>query len=129
MRNKKLIICFIIISLLMAIASLAGCKGQSSGTPSASVTLEANTAPKNETIIIIANYSFFPKDITIKVGDTITWINKDYYIHNVSEKNGAFDSGKIASTKKFSFTFDKEGIYEYLDKTQQLMKGSITVTK
>lgn len=129
MRNKKLIICFVIISLLIAIASFTGCKGQSSSTHSDSVTLVTNTAPKNAIIVIIECYNFHPKDITIKVGDTVTWINKDYYNHTVTEKSGVFDSGNIASTKKFSLAFNKEGVYEYFSKKNTLQKGSITVTK
>jgi len=131
-RNKFLINLVLITALITVTFSLAGCTGsagvKSSDTAAASTAaLETNPASKNE--IIIESNVFKPDNVTIKVGDTITWINKDSYSHTVKASNGEFDSGNIASGGKFSFTFNSEGTYDYICGIHTFMKGTITVTK
>jgi plastocyanin len=65
----------------------------------------------------------------VKVGDTVTWINKDSYDHTVKASNGEFDSGTIAKGAEFSFTFTKEGKYEYSCAIHTFMTGTINVFK
>ena len=67
--------------------------------------------------------------VTIKVGDTITWINKDSYSHTVKANNGEFESGDLANGATFNFTFTKEGTYDYICGIHTFMTGTITVTK
>jgi plastocyanin len=59
----------------------------------------------------------------------VTWINNDSYAHTVKAKTGEFDSGNMANGAKFSFTFDKEGTYDYICGIHTFMTGKIVVTK
>lgn len=128
-RNNLFTFMFIIIVLTMMIVALAGCADSTSGVSTQNRESGANleTIPKNE--IIMKNNSFLPFIIAIKVGDTITWVNEDPFDHAVKASNGEFDGGTIASGAKFSFTFTKEGKYEYFDSIHTFMTGTINVLK
>jgi predicted lipoprotein with Yx(FWY)xxD motif/plastocyanin len=61
----------------------------------------------------IRNFAFDPSPLTVKVGTTVTWENKDSAKHNVIADNGAFKSGALGNDDKFSFTFTEAGTYLY----------------
>ena len=80
--------------------------------------------------VTIENFLFSPQDLTIEVGDTVTWTNLDDFSHTATSTSGpsAFDSGNLANGETFSFTFDTAGTYEYFCEIHPNMIGSITVT-
>ena len=43
----------------------------------------------------IANFTFEPPVLTVKVGTTVTWVNDDDIPHLVSEKDGKFRSSAL----------------------------------
>jgi len=132
-KNNPILYLIIIAVLLIFSFPLAGCAGygktaSTTATETTATDTTAGTAgAKNE--ITIEGNSFKPDNLTIKVGDTVTWINKDSYNHTVKAKTGEFDSGNMASGAKFSFTFDKEGTYDYICSIHTFMTGKIVVTK
>lgn len=73
-------------------------------------------------------------DKTIKVGETVTWINDDFGMtHNVfsgvwGHPDGTFQSTPVLSTgETFRFTFTQPGVYPYFCSFHPEMKGVITV--
>jgi plastocyanin len=136
MKIKNLSIYPLLIIILLVALPLIGCAGNATGTTTmAEMTTSAivgettsgNTGAKNE--VLIESNTFKPDSLTIKVGDTVTWINNDSYNHTVTAKTGEFDSGNMANGAKFSFTFDKEGTYDYICSIHTFMTGKIIVTK
>jgi plastocyanin len=81
----------------------------------------------------IADVKYNPAKTRIKVGDTVVWVNNDERDHTVAskarEKDGGFDSGKIAAGEKFEHTFEKPGRYEYGCSYHPRMKGVVEVTE
>jgi amicyanin len=132
-RNKIIMYVVFVAALLIVALPLAGCagSGSSAGTTMAEMTTSATnaggTGVKNE--INIQGNAFNPDNLNVKVGDTVTWINNDSYAHTVKAKTGEFDSGNMASGAKFSFTFGKEGTYDYICSIHTFMTGKIVVTK
>jgi len=124
-KNNLLMYLLLVVALLIVALPLAGCAG--SGSTADTTAAETTAGAKNE--ITIESNSFKPDSLTIKAGDTVTWINKDGYSHTVASKNGEFDSGNMAGGAKFSFTFDKEGTYDYICSIHTFMTGKIVVTK
>ena len=61
--------------------------------------------------VIEENKSFNKKDITIKVGDSIIFINNDKYNHNIYSKTESheFDSGARKHGTVKSITFSRPG--------------------
>jgi len=75
-------------------------------------------------------------DISIKVGDTVTWTNQGALVHTVtsgsesSSPGALFDSGNLSPNQTFSFRFVDEGTVNYFCKIHgsSVMHGTITVT-
>lgn len=77
--------------------------------------------------ISISGFAFSPADLTVHVGDTITWTNADAAPHTITADDGSFASEDLNKGGTFSFTFSKEGIYSYFCANHASMKGTITV--
>ncbi|MCL5072573.1 MAG: cupredoxin family copper-binding protein [Actinobacteria bacterium] len=133
MKRNYLRYLLVFITLSIAALALAGCtsSGSTATTATATTATAATTAggagAKNE--ISIQGNAFNPDSLTVKVGETVTWINNDSYAHTVTAKTGEFDSGNMASGAEFSFTFDKEGTIDYICGIHTFMTGKIVVTK
>ena len=79
--------------------------------------------------IDIDNYTFSPGDLTVPQGTTVTWINHDETPHTVVATGDphAFRSGGLDTDDKFSVTFTKPGIYQYLCTVHPYMTGKVVV--
>ena len=73
------------------------------------------------TSVTIQNFAFSPESLTVKVGDTVEWVNEDSAPHTV------FDSGTLATGQSFSHTFDAPGTYVYHCSIHPSMTGMIIV--
>lgn len=62
-----------------------------------------------ETQAFIKDFKFAP--LTIKAGTTVTWVNKDDEPHTVVGDAGLFRSSGLDTDERFSYTFDKPGVY------------------
>ena len=77
--------------------------------------------------IKIANFTFEPPVLTVKVGTTVTWVNDDDIPHLVSEKDGKFRSSALDTDATFSQTFKDAGTIEYFCVLHPHMTGKIVV--
>jgi len=65
------------------------------------------------------NSCYSPYEVTISVGNTVTWSNDDSAAHTVTSGSvdagltGVFDSGLFASNSRFEHTFDTAGTFDY----------------
>ena len=75
----------------------------------------------------IDNFTFNPQQITVKAGDTVTWINHDDIPHTVASQTQAFRSKALDTDDKFSFTFATPGNYPYFCALHPHMTGTIVV--
>ena len=75
----------------------------------------------------IDNFSFTPQTITIPVGATVTWTNRDDIPHTVVSTDGVFKSKVRDTDEKFSYTFSKAGTYPYFCSVHPKMTGKIVV--
>ena len=72
------------LAVLMFALALAGCSGgAASSTPAAPAAGgAAGSAPAaSGTAVTISSFAFNPAEITVKVGDTVTWTNQDSVVH------------------------------------------------
>lgn len=83
------------------------------------------------TEVAIAGFTFGPPDLTVAVGDTVTWTNEDNTQHTVTgkgtEAKTVLDSENLRNTDTFEATFDAPGAFEYLCVFHPNMVGTITV--
>jgi plastocyanin len=78
------------------------------------------------------NTAFVPSTMTVSVGTTITWTNKDSFAHTVTSgtpgnPNGEFASGNIGQNGTFAHTFGAVGVFHFYCSIHQSMTGTITV--
>ena len=93
------------------------------GTLLASATM-ANAA---DHVVTISGFAFQPAKLTIATGDTVTFVNKDGAPHTATQKNGAFDTGRLARSAQKAVTFASAGSFGYFCKIHPKMKGEIKV--
>ena len=72
--------------------------------------------------------SYDPLAIEIESGTTVTWANKDFVIHTVTDKENSFDSGFIQAGKTWSYQFEKPGELDYFCTLHPWMQGTVTIT-
>jgi plastocyanin len=77
----------------------------------------------------IDNFTFGPAALTVPVGTTVTWTNKDDIPHTVvsTDEPKAFKSKVLDTDEKFSFTFSKAGSYPYFCSIHPKMTGKVIV--
>ena len=78
-------------------------------------------------------FQFQPKELTVGVGGTVTWLNGDDIEHSVTagkpgKESGQFDSGFFKKDGSFAFTFTEAGTYTYFCKRHPSMMAKVTVT-
>jgi plastocyanin len=95
-------------------------------------TLSARPAPTaaatGPVAVHISNFTFGPKAVTVKVGQTVTWTNDDDIPHTVVATDKSFRSKVLDTGESFSFTFTKPGQIAYFCSLHPMMTGKVTVT-
>ena len=101
-----------------------GIAGLGAGT----TNLAAGAQQQVQTLEVkIDNFSFGPTEITVPVGTTVTWTNRDDIPHTVLSTDKVFKSKVLDTDEKFSFTFSKAGTYPYFCSIHPKMTGKVVV--
>ncbi len=117
------------MGLLAFAVSLAVLLGSCSSGPSATPA-ETQPAPSpNEVQIPIEGFAYHPADLTIPIGTTVTWTNKDGAPHTSTSDDGLWDSRGLGQGDSYSHTFDQAGTFNYHCSIHSSIKGTITVTQ
>jgi len=83
--------------------------------------------PATSAEVKIDNFSFGPGELTVSVGSTVTWTNRDDIPHTVVSTDGVFKSKVMDTDEKFSFTFTKPGTFPYFCSIHPKMTGKVVV--
>ncbi|AKK30224.1 hypothetical protein AB431_03985 [Mycobacterium sp. EPa45] len=83
--------------------------------------------PVAGTAVSITNFAFAPANLSVKVGDTVTWTNKDEEPHNVVASDGSFRSPGMDANGTYSYTFTKPGTVDYICGIHPFMRGTVVV--
>jgi plastocyanin len=75
----------------------------------------------------IDNFSFGPQTITVPVGSTVIWTNRDDIPHTSVSTEDVFKSKVLDTDEKFSYTFTKAGTYPYYCTIHPKMTGQVVV--
>lgn len=86
-------------------------------------------AQKTAKQVVIDNFKFEPRELTVAVGAKVTWINRDDVPHTATStaRPKAFDSKTLDTDEKYSHEFTTAGTYEYFCAVHPHMKGKIVV--
>ena len=102
----------------------------STPVPTPASTIETTTtvqALSGEAEIEIEDFAFITASVTIKVGTTVKWSNKDDVQHDVKGDDGSWGSAALNKGDDFKFTFSQAGTYTYHCSFHPSMKGTIVV--
>jgi plastocyanin len=78
--------------------------------------------------VAIDNFAFSPATLNVKMGQQVTWTNKQQGVaHTVTADGGAFDHS-MPSGAMFSFTFAKAGNFAYHCTIHPSMHGTVMVS-
>jgi len=79
--------------------------------------------------VTIRDMSFQPAEIEVRVGDAVTWTNRDDRDHTVVAADGLFNSNNLSSGATFTFRFDKPGTFAYACSYHPRMRGRVRVVE
>jgi amicyanin len=90
----------------------------------------AAVQPAATKTVEIMGYKYTPADLTIAVGDTVTWTNHDSAPHNVVVTSGPekFTSPMLQTGQSYTYTFSKAGTYSYYCSVHPDMTAKVTAT-
>jgi plastocyanin len=88
--------------------------------------LGVTTVRAQQVTVNIDNFTFAPQELTLKVGDSVTWTNHDDIPHTIVSA-GKFRSKTLDTDGTFSFTFTAAGDYKYFCSLHPHMTGMIKV--
>jgi Icc protein len=118
MRSRNVCVAILAATSVIAIVLLLA------GSP----IVRANDQPSAPRADVkIDNFSFGPQTITVPVGATVTWTNRDDIPHTSASTEGVFRSKVMDTDEKFSYTFTKAGTYPYYCTIHPKMTGQVVV--
>jgi plastocyanin len=86
----------------------------------------AADAVKTHTVIM-EGVAFAPAAITVRAGDTVTWVNRDAFPHTATAQDRSFDSGEIPAARTWKLVARKRGAFAYVCTLHPLMKATLIV--
>ncbi len=123
-----------LVILLLLVGLTTGCGGTTKGTnekPAVGKDAGSENAKKEEDDslhkVFIRGNAFIPQDLTVSVGQTVRWTNRDGVSHTVTENNGVFKSGTIPDTEQFEQVFNTPGAFAYHCEFHPTMVATVTV--
>jgi 3',5'-cyclic-AMP phosphodiesterase len=91
------------------------------------VPLEAEMQTAGGHEVVMDNFSFTPGTVSVPVGTTVIWTNRDDVPHNVVSTEQRFKSPVLDTDERFSHRFDAPGAYKYFCSIHPKMTGRIVV--
>jgi plastocyanin len=80
------------------------------------------------TEVSMEGIQFDPAEVTVAVGDTVTWTNNDSVDHDVTADSfSSGEAGGLAGGDTFEHTFDEAGSFDYVCTVHPGMEGTVVV--
>ena len=98
-------------------------------SPSTTISQEIPSEDISGIMVEIKGFSFQPSTVTIKKGETVSWVNQDMVGHSVTADDNKWDTGVFEKGEVKSITFDTAGTFTYHCTPHSNMKATIIVTE
>ncbi len=148
--QKEILIVVILLVIIVIVVYWLYFKGSSSEAGEQDPQQQAEiSTPETGNIVEITTSGFVPNEITIKAGESVTFINKEFLAswpasavhptHTVYpgssiqkcgtvEETNIFDACKtLAKGESYIFTFNEKGSWSYHDHLNPSLRGKVTV--
>ena len=110
-----------LLALVVASSPFAAAQNTPAALPGRAVTAAAGPEVR------IENFQFTPGTITVSVGATVTWTNRDDTLHTVTAADRRFASPGLDPGEVFSYTFADPGSYTYFCSLHPQMTATVIV--
>jgi plastocyanin len=77
--------------------------------------------------VVIADMKFFPETLAVKRGDTVVWVNRDFFPHNARAKDRTFESPDLGTNKSWRYVATKAGTFSYVCTLHPTMRGTLVI--
>lgn len=126
----------VVLASLVVLLLAFGSQKDATGETVRDIPLEENNVLEG-VVLEMDSKGFSPSEITVSVGETVTFINIDdrnhwpaSNVHPIHEEYSEFDPrGSIKPGESWSFTFERAGIWEYHDHLIPPHRGTIEVVE
>jgi plastocyanin len=81
------------------------------------------------TSITMDGTTFSPNELSVGVGETVVWVNKDPFPHNITSALGGFRSGDLEPGQAWRWQAARSGAFPYVCTLHPGMKGTLVVNK
>jgi amicyanin len=124
---KKHICSWGLLALLL-LASGVGVAGQEKGMANHDKKMAGHQMkPAEEYQVEIKDFAFKPATLAVKVGEKVTWSNRDDEPHQIGSVDKKLVSPVLDTDGQFSQTFTSAGTYEYYCTLHPKMTGKVVV--
>ncbi len=96
-------------------------------TIAAALLVSATGANAAGDLVTIKGFAYDPPVLTVKVGDSVTFVNEDSAPHTATATNGAFDTGNLRRNAQSTLTFTTAGVYDYFCVIHPNMRAQLVV--
>ncbi|MBD5656157.1 MAG: cupredoxin family copper-binding protein [Candidatus Eremiobacteraeota bacterium] len=110
------------MKIWVQVACLLGSLAALGGAPAA---LAASSPP--ETVVHIKDFKFAPTPLTVRVGDSVTFVNDDDEAHTVIASDKSFASQGLDTGNSFKHTFATAGTFTYFCGLHPYMNATVVV--
>jgi plastocyanin len=108
-------------------------QSQTVAAPAAQSTAAFAPLPHSGTVYMLGGGSsgsgagYAPATLTVRVGQKVTWVNRDNSGHTATADDGAFNSDVLNPGQRYSWVPKRPGSYPYSDYNQSNLQGTIVV--
>jgi len=130
-RRRRTIFLGMGAALIAIAVVLVGCSSGSTTTtaaPGGTPTTGGGAAGGGATVQVnMEGMAFSPQTVTINVGDTVTWTNKDQAPHNAVAVDKSWHTSTFSTGESGSVTFTTSGTFPYICTIHPSMTGTVIV--
>jgi plastocyanin len=117
------------LAALAGASLLAACRSGGPSPPPGAPFEVPGTPVATTRVDLPKSYRFDPPVIEVRVGDTVTWTNRDDFPHNVHLLDGTDRTVPLPVGASGSLSFDRPGtVYYECSVHPQQMRGKVIVT-
>jgi plastocyanin len=84
-------------------------------------------ASRIEHVIEIQRFKFVPDTLSVRLGDTVTWINRDIAPHTATATDKSWDTGDIKKGERKSIIVTNELARAYFCRFHPMMKATLSI--
>jgi plastocyanin len=77
--------------------------------------------------VSIEQFAFTPNEISVTLGDTVEWVNRDVFNHTTTADSAAWSSPEFGRGERFLLVTTQQGRFPYHCAAHPVMRGVLVV--